>query len=123
MTTPIPRNRRLHHGDEGDAASPSHPLALVRKTELAELLGCSQWSLQRWLRAGKIPRPFYLVDGGPAHWKIRDIEAFIEQRRRSRRARPVFQGVVKQQMSSRAQTDAPVVKSKKRRREIPGARA
>jgi predicted DNA-binding transcriptional regulator AlpA len=87
----------------------SHPLTLIRKTELAKLLACSPWSLQRWIRNGKIPRPFYLVDGGPAHWRVKDIEDFLEQRRRSRKPRPQYQGIVAEQMSrAQTQTDAPV---------------
>lgn len=69
---------------------------VVRKTEVARLLGVSSWTLNRWVKTNQFPRPIYLTPGSPAVWRIRDVEAFLEKRRVARRAKPSMRGHLKQ---------------------------
>jgi predicted DNA-binding transcriptional regulator AlpA len=71
------------------------PLVL-RKSVVAQRLGTTIWTLDRWVKAGKFPPPLFMQDGTPAVWRLRDIEAFLDKRRRSRRVRPEPRGSLKQ---------------------------
>ena len=61
---------------------------LMRKTEVAALLGISPWTVEEWVRRGIIPPPIYMTDGSPGQWRVRDIEAAIDRGRRRRRRTP-----------------------------------
>jgi predicted DNA-binding transcriptional regulator AlpA len=70
-------------------------LAVVRKKEAAKLLATSIWSLDRWVKRGQFPPPLFLTPGSPAVWRVRDIAAFLEKRRRARRQRRAPRGMLK----------------------------
>jgi len=74
----------------------SHHRDLLRKAEVAEKLGTSTWTIDRWVRAGAFPGPIYLMPGSPAQWRLRDIDAFIEKRKLARRMRRKPRGAVAQ---------------------------
>lgn len=80
---------------------------LLRKAAVARKLGRSSWTLDRWIRQGLFPRPFYLVPGGPAMWRPQDVEAFIEKRRRARNAKPPVRGKLKQYQPSSDEKERP----------------
>ena len=57
---------------------------LWKKSEAAYQLGVTTWTIDRWLREGSFPKPVYLRKGGQPKWRMEDLRAFIEKRRRSR---------------------------------------
>ena len=57
--------------------APSLP-PLVGYAELEATYGWNKRTLQRWVRAGKLPRPT-TTPGGRVAWLLADMEAFIEQ--------------------------------------------
>lgn len=65
---------------------------LLRKVQVAQRLGVSTWSIDRWIRNGTFPKPIYLAPGTPARWRVRDVEAFIDKKKVSRRPRPKLRG-------------------------------
>ena len=69
---------------------------VVRKAEVARLLGVSSWTLNRWVKTNQFPRSIYLTPGSPAVWRVCDVEAFLEKRRVARRAKPAKRGQLKQ---------------------------
>ena len=71
-------------------------IALLRRAAVCEKLGISSWTLGRWVRAGKFPRPIFLQVGSPAKWRASDVAAWIDKRQRSRRVRPAPRGRLKQ---------------------------
>lgn len=71
-------------------------ITLLRKTEVAKLLGVSTFTLTHWLDIGQFPKPIFLQSGSPARWRLSDINAFMEKRRISRRPRPPLRGALKQ---------------------------
>jgi predicted DNA-binding transcriptional regulator AlpA len=71
---------------------PDDSITLLRKGDIARRLGVTIWTLDRWVRANQFPKPIYLQPGSPARWRARDIEAFIEKRRVTRRPRPKLRG-------------------------------
>jgi predicted DNA-binding transcriptional regulator AlpA len=73
----------------------AQPLVL-RKAAVARLMNTTIWTVDRWVRRGLFPRPFFMVPGSPAVWRVRDIEAHIEKRRTSRRPKPPIRGKLKQ---------------------------
>lgn len=75
---------------------PPQQAILLRKVEAAQRLGCSVWSIDRWIREGLFPKPIYLMPGSPARWLARDIDAWVDKRKLTRRPRPEVRGVVKQ---------------------------
>jgi predicted DNA-binding transcriptional regulator AlpA len=81
---------------EMQEGSTTSGLTLVRKAELARQLGCSTWTLDRWCKQGKFPRPIYVTDNSPATWRVRDIELWLQQRQVKRRKRPTVRGRLKQ---------------------------
>jgi prophage regulatory protein len=58
---------------------------LVRKAELAKHLGCSTFTIDRWVRAGTFPRPLFITDGSPAQWRLSVVEKWLDARARTRR--------------------------------------
>jgi predicted DNA-binding transcriptional regulator AlpA len=71
------------------------PIKLLRKAELAEQLGVSTWTLDRWVARGKFPRPIYATDYSPAQWRLRDIEQWLQKRSVKRRRSYGFRGAKK----------------------------
>lgn len=64
--------------------SPADPLALVRKRDLAKLLGIDRWTLDNWRRTGHFPQPLKLSEHIVA-WRRSDVEAWLEKRKAPRR--------------------------------------
>jgi predicted DNA-binding transcriptional regulator AlpA len=56
------------------------PLALIRKRELARLLGVNPWTIDGWRKAGTIPPPI-ILSGQIVAWKRSDIEAWLDERK------------------------------------------
>jgi prophage regulatory protein len=71
--------------------SPTDSLALVRKRDLARLLGVDRWTLDNWRRTGRFPQPLKLSEHIVA-WRRSDVEAWLEKRRASTR-NPVAQSL------------------------------
>jgi predicted DNA-binding transcriptional regulator AlpA len=81
-----------------DELKQSSPLKCISLSELARDLGYGPWSIRRWVRQGTFPKPLFLTESGHMRWRIRDIEAWLEKRARSRH-RPTHRGAVKQQVA------------------------
>jgi hypothetical protein len=60
-------------------------LETVRLPELARLLCTSPFSVERWVRQGRFPKPFSLVPGGPRLWAVGEVLGLFEKRKRSRK--------------------------------------
>ena len=69
---------------------------LLRKIEVAQRLGCSTWSVDRWVRIGLFPKPIFLTPNAPARWKVSDIDAWVDKRKVSRHPRRKVRGVLRQ---------------------------
>jgi predicted DNA-binding transcriptional regulator AlpA len=61
-----------------------------------DIIPSSKHTIRRWVREGKFPKPFQLVEGGPDVWFVKDVLAWLEKRKRSRRAPPAHRGAVAQ---------------------------
>jgi len=81
------------------AQEPAHQLAMVGKKELAHQLSVSIWTLDRWIRTGQFPKPIQVTPTSPYSWRVKDVEAFLEKRRRARRVRINRGGCLKQEMA------------------------
>jgi predicted DNA-binding transcriptional regulator AlpA len=71
-------------------------LTLIRKAPLARELGVSTYTIERWVKQGLFPKPIHVMDGSPATWRLRDVEAWLEKRRGRRRQPPPRRGNLKQ---------------------------
>jgi predicted DNA-binding transcriptional regulator AlpA len=56
------------------------PLELIRKRELAKILGVHVWTIDYWRRLGRIPPPIILSQQVVA-WRRTDIEAWLDDKR------------------------------------------
>jgi len=59
-----------------------HSLDLIRKAELAERLRINRWTLMRWCREGKFPKPIRLSEVVVA-WRVADVERWLSERAES----------------------------------------
>ena len=73
-------------------------LALARKAQVARVLKVGTWTIDRWIKNGQFPRPLYLTPGSPARWRLTDIDAWLETRKRARGRKPILRGIIRQQM-------------------------
>jgi predicted DNA-binding transcriptional regulator AlpA len=96
-TTPTTRRRRRPLA-RGPPPADHYGRDLLRKIEVANVLGVSVWTIPRWIKRGIFPRPIYVTRDSPARWRRRDVEAFIEKRRTARR-KPLKRGHLKQELS------------------------
>jgi predicted DNA-binding transcriptional regulator AlpA len=64
------------------AVNINDPLALIRKHDLARLLGVNSWTIDNWRRAGSIPPPVVLSPQIVA-WRRSDIERWLIERQQS----------------------------------------
>jgi predicted DNA-binding transcriptional regulator AlpA len=69
---------------------------LARLAVVAARLDVHPSTVVRWVSENKFPPPIYLQPGSPARWRVRDVEAFIEKRRASRRPRPKLRGALRE---------------------------
>ena len=56
-----------------------HPLDLIRKHELAERLRINRWTLMRWCKEGRFPKPIRLSDVVLA-WRVADVDRWLQER-------------------------------------------
>ena len=69
-------------------------ITVLRRTDVCAALGVSPWTLDRWIRAGEFPSPIYLTPtSNVGAWRLRDVENFLEKRRRARRVKPKPRGL------------------------------
>jgi predicted DNA-binding transcriptional regulator AlpA len=68
---------------------------LIRKGPLARKVNRSTYTLDRWVKQGKFPKPIFLTDGSPAEWRVRDVEAWLAKRSVARRRSYGFRGAKK----------------------------
>lgn len=69
---------------------------LLSKGQVAARLGIAKYTIDRWVKAGQFPKPIFLQVQSHAKWRTRDIDAFIEKRRASRRPRPKLRGALRE---------------------------
>jgi predicted DNA-binding transcriptional regulator AlpA len=63
-------------------------VSVLRRAEVCEALNVSVWTLDRWIRKGDFPAPIFLTaTSSVAVWRLRDIENFLDKRRRARRVK------------------------------------
>jgi predicted DNA-binding transcriptional regulator AlpA len=79
---------------------PAKQIALVSKIEVASALGVSIWTLDRWRKQGKFPKPIRLTDRSPLMWRVRDIDAWLIKRQLARIKPVPYRGSVKRQMEA-----------------------
>ena len=77
--------------------SPTSSIQLVWLPELAEALGRSRYTIERWCRERKFPAPIKLTDQGCA-WRVRDVEAWLDRMSRQRK-KVHHRGIVAKQMA------------------------
>jgi predicted DNA-binding transcriptional regulator AlpA len=82
----------------GRKPTPPVQIALLRKNALADTLGVSTWTIDRWVKQRKFPKPIRLTDRSPAMWRVRDVEAWLMKRQVARIKPPPYQGAVRRQM-------------------------
>ncbi len=61
---------------DGDALN---GIRLIAKRALAQLLGVSPWTIDRWRASGTFPDPVWVSDDTP-RWRIADILAWLKTR-------------------------------------------
>ena len=71
------------------------PDRFLRTKEVARLLGVAEWTVSRWVKRGKFPRPVYLTEHSPATWRTSTIEAFLAKRSVARRVKPTLRGALR----------------------------
>ena len=54
------------------------PVALMRKKDVAGLIPCSLRQVELMVKAGNLPKPFYISDSSP-RWRRSDIDAWLEK--------------------------------------------
>lgn len=70
-------------------------IRLLSLGEVSHAIGFSSWTIDAWTRASKFPRPLVASPGSPRRWRLRDVEAWIEARRRARNTTPKPRGGLK----------------------------
>ena len=59
------------------------PSRLLRTKQAAEYLSCSDWTLRKLVRDGKIPHVLLGEESGAWRFDVRDLEALIESHRQN----------------------------------------
>jgi predicted DNA-binding transcriptional regulator AlpA len=77
-------------------------IRLISFAEACEALNISSWTLDRWIRRGLFPAPIHLTPTSPRQFRVRDIAAHIDKRRRGRRVKQQPRGAVRQRLAQRA---------------------
>jgi predicted DNA-binding transcriptional regulator AlpA len=60
-------------------------VTMVRKAEVIELLGISEWTLAEWVEKQNFPKPIFINDGAPARWRLAQVKRWLDSRERRRR--------------------------------------
>jgi predicted DNA-binding transcriptional regulator AlpA len=58
---------------------------LLRKREVAAMLGVSTWTIDSWVEKQILPAPIFITAGSPGMWRLEWIEAVIDRAQRRRR--------------------------------------
>jgi predicted DNA-binding transcriptional regulator AlpA len=73
-------------------------ITVLRKAAVCEALAISPWTLDRWIRRGLFPSPTFLTPtSNVAVWRLSEIAAFLDKRRRARRVKQL-RGAMKKVM-------------------------
>jgi predicted DNA-binding transcriptional regulator AlpA len=56
------------------------PETILRKQEVAEFLRWSKRQIEKKVKEGKFPKPFY-ISGGSPRWLLSDLTAWLDQTR------------------------------------------
>lgn len=67
-------------------------IRLLSMSEVSHAIGFSTWTIESWTRAGKFPKPIVAMPGSARRWRLRDVENWIEARRRARNVKPAPRG-------------------------------
>jgi predicted site-specific integrase-resolvase len=81
-----------------DAPRALDDLRLISFSVVCDTLNICSWTLHRWIKRGLFPAPIHLTPTSPAKFRVRDIEAHLEKRRRGRRVKRAPRGVLKQRV-------------------------
>lgn len=54
------------------------PAVLMRKKDVAELIPCSKRKVELMVKAGNLPKPFYISDSSPRWWRS-NIDSWLEK--------------------------------------------
>jgi predicted DNA-binding transcriptional regulator AlpA len=71
-------------------------IALVSARTLAKEIEFSVETINDWVRRGIFPKPIVAMPGSPRRWRLRDVEAWIEKRKRARNTKPAARGRLRQ---------------------------
>jgi predicted DNA-binding transcriptional regulator AlpA len=80
-------------------------IGLANINQLARELAVSPRTIRRWISEGRFPRPILVSPGGPARWRVGQIEDWLDRQQVRRRRRPAYQGVLKSQMGGQSWHD------------------
>ena len=81
-------------------------IRLISFAEACEILGVCKWTLDRWVTRGLFPQPIHLTPTSPRMFRVRDIAAHLDKRRRGRRVKPEPRGAVRQRQERGGGDDA-----------------
>ena len=56
------------------------PEPIMKKKDVAKFLQCSDRQVELLVKAGKLPKPFYISDASP-RWLLSDLTAWLDQLR------------------------------------------
>jgi predicted site-specific integrase-resolvase len=93
-----------------DARTRYADIALIDATDLCEVLSVSHWTLGQWVQRGLIPAPLAMTPGSPRQWRVKDIAAHIEKRKRSRRRKQAPRGALRKRIARKAKRAAQAAK-------------
>jgi predicted DNA-binding transcriptional regulator AlpA len=67
-------------------------ITLISLRTLAKQIDYAEETIDDWVRRGRFPKPIVAMPGSPRRWRVRDIQAWIEQRKRARHTKPAPRG-------------------------------
>jgi predicted DNA-binding transcriptional regulator AlpA len=59
-------------------------VTLLDRRQVCSLLGISAWTLNRWVRCGRFPKPVRLSDS-THRWALVDVEIWLQRQKRQQR--------------------------------------
>jgi predicted DNA-binding transcriptional regulator AlpA len=86
------------------AETPASNLRLLLKSDLSRELGVSIWTIDRWVKAGRFPKPIFVSEAAPARWRLRDVEAWLAKRQVARHKPRPLQGCMARVREARRST-------------------
>jgi len=70
-------------------------VTLLTRTQVAEVLGISPWTLADWVKKGTFPKPLRLSPGHAQKWRLVDLEIWLQRKSRKPAEKPALRGAVK----------------------------